>query len=261
MIGESWSPVEDERLRALWDEGLSTGAIGREMRRSKNAVVGRAGRIGLSRPSPIRAPVAGREVVWTAARNALLREGWPAGTPAADLLAAVNGLPGRPVANAHAVVTQARYLRLPHRRVAWSAWTPARDALLAERWPRGWSAEALLVAASALPGEAIGSAAAVATRVKHLGLQRDADALSATLRAARWPRTPSLAQVVAAPVVPIRLATGGGHGCQFVTDDTPYAQRFCEAPRAAGSSYCPAHHAICHSGRFVAATWPWRAAR
>ena len=48
-------PARDEELRALWGEGLSTEEIGRRMKLSKNAVVGRAHRIFLaSRPSPIR---------------------------------------------------------------------------------------------------------------------------------------------------------------------------------------------------------------
>lgn len=67
-----WSADDDEKLRALWDEGLSTAQIGLRMNRSKNSVIGRAGRLDLpARPSPIlprgsgaqprnRAPRAGR---------------------------------------------------------------------------------------------------------------------------------------------------------------------------------------------------------
>ena len=50
-----WNEEAITRLRALWDEGLSTAEIGRRMNVSKNAVVGKAHRLGLvARPSPIR---------------------------------------------------------------------------------------------------------------------------------------------------------------------------------------------------------------
>jgi GcrA cell cycle regulator len=50
-----WAEETILRLRALWDEGLSTAEIGRRLGVSKNAVVGKAHRLDLpSRPSPIR---------------------------------------------------------------------------------------------------------------------------------------------------------------------------------------------------------------
>jgi GcrA cell cycle regulator len=52
--GSHWSAEADDRLRALWAEGLSSAAIGRAMGLTKNAVVGRAHRLKLpARPSPI----------------------------------------------------------------------------------------------------------------------------------------------------------------------------------------------------------------
>ena len=43
------------RLRKLWTEGQPASEIARRLRRSKNAVVAKADRIGLpGRPSPIR---------------------------------------------------------------------------------------------------------------------------------------------------------------------------------------------------------------
>ena len=51
-------PWDDEnvgRLRELWDQGLPTAQIGKLLGFTKNAVVGKAHRIGLERrPSPIR---------------------------------------------------------------------------------------------------------------------------------------------------------------------------------------------------------------
>lgn len=50
-----WSPDEDNELRALWARGLPVNDIAARLaRRNRNAVTGRALRIGLPRrPSPI----------------------------------------------------------------------------------------------------------------------------------------------------------------------------------------------------------------
>ena len=49
-----WNEDTIARIRALWDEGLSTAEIGRRMGITKNAVVGKAHRLNLpARPSPI----------------------------------------------------------------------------------------------------------------------------------------------------------------------------------------------------------------
>ena len=56
-----WNDETILRLRSLWDEGHSTAEIGRRLGVSKNAVVGKAHRLGLpSRPSPIRREGGGR---------------------------------------------------------------------------------------------------------------------------------------------------------------------------------------------------------
>ena len=51
----SWNDDNVSRLRELWDQGLPTAQIGKLLGFTKNAVVGKAHRIGLERrPSPIR---------------------------------------------------------------------------------------------------------------------------------------------------------------------------------------------------------------
>ena len=51
----SWNDENVARLRELWDQGLPTAQIGKLLGLTKNAVVGKAHRIGLERrPSPIR---------------------------------------------------------------------------------------------------------------------------------------------------------------------------------------------------------------
>ena len=50
-----WNDGNVSRLRDLWDQGLPTSQIGKLLGFTKNAVVGKAHRIGLERrPSPIR---------------------------------------------------------------------------------------------------------------------------------------------------------------------------------------------------------------
>ena len=51
----SWNDDNVARLKELWDQGLPTAQIGKLLGFTKNAVVGKAHRIGLERrPSPIR---------------------------------------------------------------------------------------------------------------------------------------------------------------------------------------------------------------
>lgn len=49
-----WSEEQENQLRKLWAKGLTTPEIGRRLGVTKNAVIGRAHRLGLpKRPSPI----------------------------------------------------------------------------------------------------------------------------------------------------------------------------------------------------------------
>src|SRR5579864_8898805 len=70
MIAAHWTPDRVAELRRLWAEGLAIGEIARRLGITKNAVVGKAHRIGCAaRPSPLKSPpwprvalpVAGRE--------------------------------------------------------------------------------------------------------------------------------------------------------------------------------------------------------
>jgi GcrA cell cycle regulator len=57
-----WADSTIAQLRKFWAEGLSTSEIGRRLKISKNAVVGKAHRLALpARPSPIRNAPAGLE--------------------------------------------------------------------------------------------------------------------------------------------------------------------------------------------------------
>ena len=51
----AWTPELIKELKKYWKKGLTTGEIGRLIGMSKNAVVGKAHRLGLEgRPSPIK---------------------------------------------------------------------------------------------------------------------------------------------------------------------------------------------------------------
>jgi len=56
-----WTEETIDRLKMLWQQGLSTAEIGRQLSITKNAVVGKAHRLSLPpRPSPIRKPKIGQ---------------------------------------------------------------------------------------------------------------------------------------------------------------------------------------------------------
>ena len=51
----SWTDERIDELKQLWGEGLSAQEIGRKLGVTKNAVIGKAHRLGLpARPSPIK---------------------------------------------------------------------------------------------------------------------------------------------------------------------------------------------------------------
>lgn len=51
----AWTDEMIEQLKKMWDEGLTTGEIGKRLNVSKNSIVGKVHRLGLSgRPSPIK---------------------------------------------------------------------------------------------------------------------------------------------------------------------------------------------------------------
>ena len=84
-----WNDEKIGRLKKLWSEGLTTGEIGKRLGVSKNAVVGKAHRLGLKgRPSPIKrqdvkAPVAKKAEtkIFTLTDLSAQTCRWPIGDP------------------------------------------------------------------------------------------------------------------------------------------------------------------------------------
>lgn len=75
----------DRRLRKFWADGLSASQIGDAMGTTRNAVIGRAHRLGLSREK-ITAPAGTvAERWWTAERTALLTRRWSEGATAEEI--------------------------------------------------------------------------------------------------------------------------------------------------------------------------------
>lgn len=86
-----WTDDRIAKLKKLWAEGLTTGEIGKRLGVSKNAVVGKAHRLGLkSRPSPIRRtkkkaePKKEETKVYTLADLTSQTCRWPHGDPKED---------------------------------------------------------------------------------------------------------------------------------------------------------------------------------
>jgi GcrA cell cycle regulator len=73
-----WTQDLIDDLGRLWAEGHSTAEIGRRLDLTKNAVVGKAHRLGLTpRPSPLKAPPKRRVVVEFSGPSC----SWPIGHP------------------------------------------------------------------------------------------------------------------------------------------------------------------------------------
>jgi hypothetical protein len=148
------------------------------------ALVERAGGATLQPPAtpmPAHEPLT---YVWTADRDAVLREGWPRGDSAGALWAQVNGLPGPPISSMAAVTKRAGRLGLVRDSGVAKAqprthWSGARDAVLQECYPRGDALQTVLLRVNALPGPPIASLDALAGHAKGMGLHRNQEALYA----------------------------------------------------------------------------------
>lgn len=115
-------------------------------------------------------PPAARATVWTAARVAWLREHYATSSDNDAMLAALNALPGPPIRSLVAVYKQTSILRLARTSAAPSppkvsrVWTKQRDAMLLARFFTTDDPLALLREINALPGDSVGSVAAMKTR-------------------------------------------------------------------------------------------------
>ena len=61
MIGSAWTDERVQTLAGLWQDGLSASQIARVFATTRNAVIGKIHRMGLSRKAKPSAPVTGRK--------------------------------------------------------------------------------------------------------------------------------------------------------------------------------------------------------
>jgi len=106
-----WNDEKINRLKKLWSEGLTTGEIGKRLSVSKNAVVGKAHRLGLKgRPSPIKRPARAVEAkkpadvkVFTLTDLSSQTCRWPIGDPKHEdfRFCGKSVVPGKPYCSEH----------------------------------------------------------------------------------------------------------------------------------------------------------------
>jgi GcrA cell cycle regulator len=96
-----WTSDLIDRLVVLWDQGLPTAEIGRQLAISKNAVIGKAHRLALTpRPSPLKRPPVRRRALGVAPPACT----WPQGHPGDKdfRFCGERPMPGKPYCAKHA---------------------------------------------------------------------------------------------------------------------------------------------------------------
>jgi len=98
-----WTPEKVDSLIAFWNECLPTSEIGRRLGITKNAVVGKAHRLGLTkRQSPIRRKPNQTEIVKLEGLGVGMCS-WPTGEPGTDdfRFCGAPVIPGKPYCGEH----------------------------------------------------------------------------------------------------------------------------------------------------------------
>lgn len=201
-----WSPERDAVLRDGWAECRSVGLIRTQVNalpgpplRSVASVFDRAAALDLP-PRNVRSEAARararamrqrpppRPLIWTAERQAALLDLHQKGKSRADILEAVNALPGPPCRSVDAITAQTRILLAAQRTAppptpddattsTTLIWTPEREALLRREYPAGTSIQQIIDGVNALPGDLpVTTPSAISSRAYKLGLRRPAAA-------------------------------------------------------------------------------------
>jgi GcrA cell cycle regulator len=101
-----WTDEQNKKLIELWNRGLATSEIGRLLGTTKNAVVGKAHRLGLKkRQSPIKQKAKETTVI----KLEMLRAGmccWPIGEPGTPdfRFCGLPTVPGKPYCKEHCAI-------------------------------------------------------------------------------------------------------------------------------------------------------------
>lgn len=106
-----WTPEITAALIALWDEGLPTAEIGQRLGITKNAVIGKVHRLGLTkRASPIKGTVPGRKPRPAPSADVIRLDrlgpgmcSWPEGDPGSEefRFCGKKAVPGKPYCEEH----------------------------------------------------------------------------------------------------------------------------------------------------------------
>lgn len=215
----NWNEQTSERLRRLWLDGRPTAEIGRMMKCSKNAIIGRARRLKLPpRPSPIRRDPSAPAIVYQRLR--------PCTLPPLSSLSSYNG--------------------------EWI--TPERIAILARDYPTMRFRMHILEDMAALPGPMWPNADAVSGYARNvLHLRRPADFVAMPLVARKAPvvSKPPVIRKKPEPPAPrpevFFKPITTGRPCQWPFGDPGIKGfQFCERLHANHDSYCDEHHRIAY---------------
>lgn len=207
----AWHADEDESLRTLWDSGMTTVLIGQAMGISKNAVIGRAHRLGLSlRASPIV-----RHSVMPAAAVDLLPKPEPK-QPAGQKLV------GRRIGRR---VVMQRVMVLAGGKTLWRLRCDCgREDVVAEYHLRGVTA---------------------ARECSDCSRTRE-DQRAAAVQATNVPAVELGSVTHLKPAATVKMTKPGMRSCQYpTTDNRPW--RFCCEPVQSGLPYCHIHAERCYA--------------
>ncbi len=106
QTSDTWTPERIEQLTTFWEEGVTTAEMGRRIGVSKNAVIGKVHRIGLT-PRVVKEKPAPRRDIFDFAGPVCM---WPIGHPTDDNFHFCGGRPiiGKPYCAGHAAVAYIR---------------------------------------------------------------------------------------------------------------------------------------------------------
>jgi GcrA cell cycle regulator len=229
-----WTEETIVRLRELWQQGLSTAEIGRQLAVTKNAVVGKAHRLGLqSRPSPIRRPPGPARAVEQKAPPAAapavvsapapVRVAAPVSTGGTAPASGAPVVEPCPVTVASPLVADIRPTPAPASSAPVSPVSVSQDPAVRESATRGTTASASTPAAPASPKSPSGTESAIAAGA------------AAPAASKPEPRAPLRAVTQSAP------RRSGLTCCWPLGDPGTPGFHFCGGKPVPGKPYCAEH--------------------
>lgn len=219
-----WTDELIARLKELWEQGLSTAEIGRQLSITKNAVVGKAHRLGLPpRPSPIRNKSAAESASKPARPRTTRTKKTDAETPSDDVK----------VEKAKATVEEAAPVKPVEKKASAAKPTKAK----AEKVEK--------------PAKVKADTSVAETPAKMAAPRKEAAAPAVDVEEADVPARPAVPQRKVAPPRRVRdtldRSVRQGPTCQWPIGDPGTPEfHFCGATPLSGKPYCAEHAAIAY---------------